>query len=259
MVYYTSLPLIMHNDALHSASSQNGGCGPSSSPPANSGSPRLQLNLSPSPIKNLSNNSITLQTIDPPSPPPPTSIMQHHQQSLPQTYSNDQINHKILQNSGDLSYVSMHHHQQQQQQQMMGMHQPNVGPSTTKNSNKFKCEQCNMSFGSKSAHTSHMKSHAKQYQTTAQIGSNSSNGIDMTSSRTVNPANGSEYQCDVCKKTFAVPARLVSFCATFDFSTKSIPKYLQIFLLLSNSRFVIIERIPENVPLNVNSVIRCSV
>lgn len=210
MVYYTSLPLIMHNDALHSASSQNsGGCGPSSSPPSNSGSPRLQLNLSPSPIINLSNNSITLQTIDPPSPPPPpTSIMQHHQQSLPQNYSNDQINHKLLQN-GDLSYVSMHH-QQQHQQQMMGMHQPSV--AATKTSNKFKCEQCNMSFGSKSAHTSHMKSHAKQYQTTAQNGSNSSNGIDMTNSRTVNPANGSDqYQCDVCKKTFAVPARLVSF------------------------------------------------
>uniref|UniRef100_A0A182Y8A6 Uncharacterized protein n=1 Tax=Anopheles stephensi TaxID=30069 RepID=A0A182Y8A6_ANOST len=31
-------------------------------------------------------------------------------------------------------------------------------------SSKFRCEQCNISFGSKSAHTSHMKSHAKQQQ-----------------------------------------------------------------------------------------------
>uniref|UniRef100_A0A182KDS9 C2H2-type domain-containing protein n=1 Tax=Anopheles christyi TaxID=43041 RepID=A0A182KDS9_9DIPT len=31
-------------------------------------------------------------------------------------------------------------------------------------SSKFRCDQCNISFGSKSAHTSHMKSHAKQQQ-----------------------------------------------------------------------------------------------
>lgn len=199
----------MHNDALHSASSQNGGCGPSSSPPSSSGSPRLQLNLSPSPIINLSNRSITLQTIDPPSP-----SMHQHLQSLPQNYSNDQINHKLLQN-GDISYINLQQQQHMQQQQMMSsMHQTNVVQSqnATKNSNKFKCEQCNMSFGSKSAHTSHMKSHAKQYQTTAQNGGSNSMGIDMTNSRTVNPTNGSDqYQCDVCKKTFAVPARLVSY------------------------------------------------
>uniref|UniRef100_A0A336LXV9 CSON007208 protein n=1 Tax=Culicoides sonorensis TaxID=179676 RepID=A0A336LXV9_CULSO len=199
MVYYTSLPLIMHNEALHGASSHNGGCGPSSSPP--SSSPRLQFNLSPSPIINLSNNSITLQAIDSPSPPPPTSIsiQQLHQQSMPQNYSNDQINHKLI-NNGDLSYINMQTQQQQQQQMSML-------PQNGKNSNKFRCEQCNMSFGSKSAHTSHMKSHAKQFQTTPQ---NGTNGIDMTNNRTVNPANGADqYQCDVCKKTFAVPARLI--------------------------------------------------
>lgn len=190
MVYYTSLPLIMHNDALHSAASQNGRCGPSSSPPSNNSSPRLQLNISPSPIMNLSNNSSALQTIDPPSPQSP---MQYHQQSLPQNYSNDQINQKLLQN-GDLSYINMEQHPKMMVMQNLGSN------AIIKNSDKFKCEQCSMSFGSKSAHTSHMKSHAKQYQTAPQ------------NSRTMNPANGSDqYQCDVCKKTFAVPARLVSF------------------------------------------------
>uniref|UniRef100_A0A182VTX5 C2H2-type domain-containing protein n=1 Tax=Anopheles minimus TaxID=112268 RepID=A0A182VTX5_9DIPT len=36
-------------------------------------------------------------------------------------------------------------------------------------SSKFRCEQCNISFGSKSAHTSHMKSHAKQQQAAEKV------------------------------------------------------------------------------------------
>lgn len=182
----------MHNDALHSASSQSGRCGLSSSPPSSSSSPRLQLNLSPSPIMNLSNNSTSLQTIDPPSPQSPLQ----YQQSLPQNYTNDQLNHKLLQNA-DLSYIDMEQHSK-----MTVMPHQNIGLNAINNKNldKFKCDQCSMCFGSKSAHTSHMKSHAKQYQTAPQ------------NSRTMNPANGSDqYQCDVCKKTFAVPARLVSF------------------------------------------------
>lgn len=62
--------------------------------------------------------------------------------------------------------------------------------STTK---QHKCELCNMFFGSKSAHTSHMKSHANKSANGAKNGATSSD----------------PYQCDVCKKTFAVPARLV--------------------------------------------------
>lgn len=64
----------------------------------------------------------------------------------------------------------------------------------------FKCDQCNMTFTTKSAHTSHIKSHAKQ-QLTANTG-NINGNQQMQSS--------DPYQCDVCKKTFAVPARLVS-------------------------------------------------
>lgn len=77
--------------------------------------------------------------------------------------------------------------------------------STTTNPNgsgtakqQFKCDQCNMFLGSKSAHTSHMKSHNK---TTNGTRANGNNGNGTASS--------DPYQCDVCKKTFAVPARLV--------------------------------------------------
>ncbi|XP_058815768.1 Krueppel homolog 1-like isoform X2 [Topomyia yanbarensis] len=83
-------------------------------------------------------------------------------------------------------------------------HQSNV-------SGKFRCEQCNINFGSKSAHTSHMKSHAKQLQ---QLGM--TEGGKLVSTKTVaamaiqgTAASVDPYQCDVCKKTFAVPARLV--------------------------------------------------
>lgn len=66
----------------------------------------------------------------------------------------------------------------------------------------FKCEQCNMTFTTKSAHTSHIKSHAKQ-QNAGQISVSNINGSPQMQS-------SDPYQCDVCKKTFAVPARLVS-------------------------------------------------
>lgn len=68
----------------------------------------------------------------------------------------------------------------------------------------FKCEQCNMTFTTKSAHTSHIKSHAKQ-QNASQHAINTSNINGNQQMQSSDP-----YQCDVCKKTFAVPARLVS-------------------------------------------------
>lgn len=79
--------------------------------------------------------------------------------------------------------------------------------ASTKQVKSFKCEQCNMTFTTKSAHTSHTKSHAKQQTTAAgavqmQAANVSVNNQQMQSS--------DPYQCDVCKKTFAVPARLVS-------------------------------------------------
>lgn len=75
-------------------------------------------------------------------------------------------------------------------------------PKSTKS---FKCEQCNMTFTTKSAHTSHIKSHAKQ-QASSQINANVGNVNGSQQMQSSDP-----YQCDVCKKTFAVPARLVSF------------------------------------------------
>ncbi|KAL1380464.1 hypothetical protein pipiens_014174 [Culex pipiens pipiens] len=73
---------------------------------------------------------------------------------------------------------------------------------------KFRCEQCNINFGSKSAHTSHMKSHAKQQQ--QQEGKSAKTGGQIVTGVVATPATATDpYQCDVCKKTFAVPARLV--------------------------------------------------
>uniref|UniRef100_A0A182RGR4 C2H2-type domain-containing protein n=2 Tax=Anopheles funestus TaxID=62324 RepID=A0A182RGR4_ANOFN len=83
-------------------------------------------------------------------------------------------------------------------------------------SSKFRCEQCNISFGSKSAHTSHMKSHAKQQQASDKVSGAklaeaaiTANGVGSTGTGSPGTQQPDPYQCDVCKKTFAVPARLV--------------------------------------------------
>ncbi|KAH8281209.1 hypothetical protein KR044_005647 [Drosophila immigrans] len=100
------------------------------------------------------------------------------------------------------------------------------------NSNKpqFKCEQCGMTFGSKSAHTSHTKSHAKNADMALSLKSSGAMGAGDTTlpielneaglplgipkSPTIKPlanvgAGADPYQCNVCQKTFAVPARLI--------------------------------------------------
>lgn len=75
---------------------------------------------------------------------------------------------------------------------------------------KFRCEQCNINFGSKSAHTSHMKSHAKQQQQQQAIGESKGSASSKALINVPGQATPADpYQCDVCKKTFAVPARLV--------------------------------------------------
>lgn len=90
---------------------------------------------------------------------------------------------------------------------------------TGKTRNQFYCDQCNMVFGSKSAHTSHMKSHIKYEAASA---STSANGMEAEGSTQSNlngtngattggSGGGDPYQCDKCNKTFAVPARLVSW------------------------------------------------
>lgn len=94
----------------------------------------------------------------------------------------------------------------------------NVRTTNQTSKPQYKCDQCNMFFGSKSAHTSHVKSHAKsnngQTATTRSVANSNpssssannggGNGVGTTSTSSADP-----YQCDVCKKTFAVPARLV--------------------------------------------------
>ncbi|XP_017079515.2 LOW QUALITY PROTEIN: Krueppel homolog 1 [Drosophila eugracilis] len=95
---------------------------------------------------------------------------------------------------------------------------------------QFKCDQCGMTFGSKSAHTSHTKSHSK----TADLSANAGMGagvaattspaaielndvglpVGIPKSPTIKPlanvaAGADPYQCNVCQKTFAVPARLI--------------------------------------------------
>ncbi|XP_034471881.1 Krueppel homolog 1 isoform X4 [Drosophila innubila] len=101
------------------------------------------------------------------------------------------------------------------------------------NANKpqFKCEQCGMTFGSKSAHTSHTKSHAKNADMALGLkgsaigGATSANSLPIElneaglplgipKSPTIKPlpnvaAGADPYQCNVCQKTFAVPARLI--------------------------------------------------
>ena len=106
------------------------------------------------------------------------------------------------------------------------------GRKTNANKPTFKCEQCGMTFGSKSAHTSHTKSHVKNGDLSLMNGSTSSGansppttmvelneaGMPLGIPKTpqikpiANAATngGDPYQCNVCQKTFAVPARLVS-------------------------------------------------
>ncbi|XP_053957361.1 Krueppel homolog 1 isoform X2 [Anastrepha ludens] len=94
-----------------------------------------------------------------------------------------------------------------------------ISRKPTVNKPQFKCEQCGMTFGSKSAHTSHTKSHAKSIDLSGGIAAGSarlsdvseagvSTGIPKTPNVT-GIAGGDPYQCNVCQKTFAVPARLI--------------------------------------------------
>lgn len=100
--------------------------------------------------------------------------------------------------------TSNDHHQQQQQQSQQNVQPTTSRGASSKQTKSFKCDQCNMIFTTKSAHTSHIKSHAKQQQ---------ANSVQLQTAN-ISPnqqmQSSDPYQCDVCKKTFAVPARLVS-------------------------------------------------
>ncbi|KAL5278732.1 Kr-h1 family protein [Megaselia abdita] len=74
---------------------------------------------------------------------------------------------------------------------------------------QFKCETCNMMFGSKSAHTSHMKTHSKTATNVSLPVPNTIPALPQITPNMNPSAGGDPYQCNVCQKTFAVPARLI--------------------------------------------------
>jgi hypothetical protein len=194
MVYYTALPLIMK--------SENGG-------PSQLCLNQNQIMMSDNGASPSSQQAqlINLQNGD------INGASPSHQQQNNYTYQLlTSVDPQQLQNS-QLQAQQQHQQQQpQQNQQHVPQMQPTHNGRTPKQTKSFKCDQCNMNFGSKSAHTSHMKSHAKQQlqqqqqQSPSSTPSLSSNGP----SNTMQMQSSDPYQCDVCKKTFAVPARLVS-------------------------------------------------
>lgn len=172
MVYYTTLPLMMQSDTS---------------------SPMQLCNSDPETVRlsTLSNNTLIY----------PEN----------QLYTNMQMTiNNVKQNLSDTANVSSNSvHQQQTVQIVPQQTQLQQPQSQTQQPTKpqFKCDQCNMLFGSKSAHTSHIKSHAKLVQ---QQLSRVSTTVSVTTVAGSNGSSSDPYQCDVCKKTFAVPARLVS-------------------------------------------------
>lgn len=179
MVYYTALPLIMQTEA---SASQLCAC-PSDTTDAGRSS---TSSTSPSQYHQLS--------------VPSTSAM-HTGPEMLHTYTPTTTYHVV---SPSITQKPL----QGPPAQPMTLQPPPQKP-------QFKCEQCNMCFGSKSAHTSHIKSHTKQFMSQQSLQqpiaatSESSMQQSVLSVPTVNPSD--PYQCDVCKKTFSVPARLVSF------------------------------------------------
>uniref|UniRef100_A0A1A9V173 C2H2-type domain-containing protein n=1 Tax=Glossina austeni TaxID=7395 RepID=A0A1A9V173_GLOAU len=181
----------------------------------------VQLPLSPSPSTSISNvNAATTVTTNDP----------YHQQH----YFN--IKTELLPPD-----ITVYATSQPAQQQFQLPHKTNASSSSpplpantttvrkiSGNKPQFKCEQCGMIFGSKSAHTSHTKSHNKSSELSITSGTNAiSNSCTMVELNEAgvpvgipkqphikpNPnaavTGGDPYQCNVCQKTFAVPARLI--------------------------------------------------
>lgn len=138
--------------------------------------------------------------------------------------SNGEMNGSSPSQQNNYTYQLLTPTDHQPSQQQNG-HASTSNQRAQKPTKSFKCEQCNMTFTTKSAHTSHIKSHAKQ-----QITANTSNINGSQQLQSSDP-----YQCDVCKKTFAVPARLVS-------SSSYIVKYFS--LCDESENFVLDCRLP---------------
>ncbi len=125
---------------------------------------------------------------------------------------NEQYNHlnqqrdKLALPTHNMGALPVQQHQHQHNPSTSPQHHRLTTPTQkkpTQPKSQFKCDQCNMVFGSKSAHTSHIKSHAKTALQNGQV-------PVVGDLSTMGPTSTDPYQCDVCKKTFAVPARLVS-------------------------------------------------
>lgn len=209
MVYYTAVPLMMQqqpsdsNAAMIHIKHED-----ESTPrlPSNSatlsGSVRCAYPMSPS------NNSSSTATSD--------------QRRTPSTYSNDDSLLEPMHSTTHPNELSpMQQPAARPANSGRGRPRPQSGAKSQPKP-QFKCDQCNMMFGSKSAHTSHIKSHVKitlksQQQQQQQQPIEQSppqehmfppDGISDTSQPGTSPS-ADPYQCDVCHKTFAVPARLV--------------------------------------------------
>lgn len=192
MVYYTALPLIMksENGSSQLCLNQN----------------QIVLNDGQSPYNGNSPSSQQPQLINLQNGDTNGGSPSHQQNSY--TYQ------LLTSNSSSTDHHQQIQHLQQPPQPHNVPSAPVTNGRTPKQTKSFKCDQCNMNFGSKSAHTSHMKSHAKQLQqqqsplsnNSSQVAANNNSGSpNITQMQSSDP-----YQCDVCKKTFAVPARLVS-------------------------------------------------
>jgi hypothetical protein len=118
--------------------------------------------------------------------------------------SNNDVNGSSPSQQNNYTYQLLTSNDHQQLPQHQNSHASTSIQRAQKQTKSFQCEHCNMMFTTKSAHTSHIKSHAKQQATTQNSASPSS------ISGTQQMQSSDPYQCDVCKKTFAVPARLVS-------------------------------------------------
>lgn len=230
MVYYTALPLIMQQKPSDQSSTLNHNIKheDDSTPRLTSNSIITQLtagNVRCAYPMSPSNNSSSTVT---------TSSDRH---TSPSTYSNDSLLDSINQQHNNID-ESMHQPPAPRPANTgRGRARPQSGGggggggAKTQPKPQFKCDQCNMMFGSKSAHTSHIKSHAKMNLKTQQQqlqhspqqqqqqpqdqqtmfppdGSNDESNANSPPLPGTSPS-ADPYQCDVCHKTFAVPARLV--------------------------------------------------
>ncbi|XP_058056398.1 Krueppel homolog 1 [Anopheles bellator] len=222
MVYYSGLPLLMTQQqqqqqqqiAVHDGGGPvQLGYGESTGPPT--GDQLYRSSASSSPTIGYQQHAISLSnglTISNGAPPPPVSgpssqvtiVLSPHSSSSSSTQQPNITNLTAVPGGGSYTLDGPYG---------SGGSGGYPAPTPATTHSKFRCEQCNINFGSKSAHTSHMKSHAKQAAekaaTIKQLDGPVVGQLSPAGSGQLQQQQQDPYQCDVCKKTFAVPARLV--------------------------------------------------